>query len=130
LVERYVPHALLLPHCDLVVSQGGAGILLGALAHGVPQLVLPQGADQFANGAAVQRAGLGVTLEGEAVTSSAIADATQRLLTEPAFRTAASALRREIEAMPSADHVVASVTAQVARSPIARGGPKWPDRGA
>jgi UDP:flavonoid glycosyltransferase YjiC (YdhE family)/quercetin dioxygenase-like cupin family protein len=49
LVERYLPHALLLPRCDLVVSQGGAGILFGALAHGLPQLVLPQGADQFAN---------------------------------------------------------------------------------
>jgi hypothetical protein len=32
LVRRYVPHAQLLPHCALVVSQGGAGILLGALA--------------------------------------------------------------------------------------------------
>ena len=56
--------------------------MFGALAHGLPQLVLPQGADQFANGAAVRRAGLGLTLEGDAVTAPAIADATQRLLTE------------------------------------------------
>jgi EryCIII-like glycosyltransferase len=52
-IESYLPHALLLPRCRLVVSQGGAGIMLGALAHGLPQLMLPQGADQF-----LQRAGV------------------------------------------------------------------------
>ena len=32
LVVPYVSHALLLPRCDLVVSQVGAGVMLGALA--------------------------------------------------------------------------------------------------
>lgn len=114
LVERYVAHARLLPHCDLVVSQGGAGILFGALAHGLPQLVLPQGADQYANAAAVARAGVGLALDGAAVTPPAIAGAARRLLTEPAFLAATTAVRSEIEAMPSADHVVAAIAALVA----------------
>lgn len=42
LLEPYVAHALPLPHCHLVASQGGAGILFGALSHGLPQLVMPQ----------------------------------------------------------------------------------------
>src|SRR5205085_6150252 len=36
-------HSLLLPHCTLVVSHGGASIMPSALAHGLPQLILPQG---------------------------------------------------------------------------------------
>ena len=67
LLARYLPHALLLPRCDLVVSQGGAGILFGALAHGLPQLVLPQAADQPANALAVERAGAGLALGPDAV---------------------------------------------------------------
>jgi hypothetical protein len=35
-------HTLLLPQCRLVVSHGGAGIMFSALAHGLPQLILPQ----------------------------------------------------------------------------------------
>ncbi|MGH3755357.1 MAG: glycosyltransferase, partial [Pseudonocardiaceae bacterium] len=46
LAEPYIPHTLLLPRCRLVVSHGGAGIMLGALSHGLAQLILPQGLDQ------------------------------------------------------------------------------------
>ncbi|MBL7511427.1 glycosyltransferase [Frankia nepalensis] len=120
LVERYLPHALLLPRCDLVVSQGGAGILLGALAHGLPQLVLPQGADQFTNGAAAQRAGVGLVLDGPAATAPATAGAVGRLLGEPRYAAAARAVQKEIDTMPSADDVLASLIADPAPKPPAR----------
>ncbi len=35
-IERYLPQPLVLPHCQLVVSHGGSGSVIGALAHGVP----------------------------------------------------------------------------------------------
>jgi len=111
LVERYLPHALLLPRCDLVVSQGGDGILLGALAHGLPQLVLPQGADQFINGAATQRAGAGLVLDGPTATPPAIASAVGRLFGDPRYAAAACAVQKEIDTMPSADDVLASLIA-------------------
>jgi UDP:flavonoid glycosyltransferase YjiC (YdhE family) len=113
LVERYLPHALLLPRCNLVVSRGGAGILFGAVAHGLPQLVLPQGADQFVNGAAAQRAGIALVLDGAEVTPSAITGAADRLLSDPRYAAAARAVRKEIDTMPRADDVVASLTAGV-----------------
>ena len=37
----------------LVVHHGGSGTMLGALAHGLPQLRRPQGADQFLNAEAL-----------------------------------------------------------------------------
>ena len=106
-VARYLPHALLLPRCDLVVSQGGAGILLGALANGLPQLVLPQGADQPANAAAVQRAGAGLALS--TVTAERVRAAAQELLTDPDYAARAREIRAEIAAMPAADAVVSEL---------------------
>ena len=38
-----------LAHCAVVVSHGGSGTFLGALSQAVPQLCLPQAADQFRN---------------------------------------------------------------------------------
>ena len=48
-VEQEVPQAHLLPYVDLVVHHGGTGTVIGSLASGVPQIVMPQGADQFWN---------------------------------------------------------------------------------
>jgi len=109
LLARYLPHALLLPRCDLVVSQGGAGILFGALAHGLPQLVLPQAADQPANALAVERAGAGLALGPDAVTAERVRDAAERLLAEPGFAARAAEIRAEIAAMPDADAVVGAL---------------------
>lgn len=39
-VEQWVPQFLLLPHTDLVVSHGGSGTVIAALAHGLPQVVI------------------------------------------------------------------------------------------
>jgi len=50
-VERYMPQHVVLPECAGVASHGGSGTALGALAVGLPQLCLPQGADQFLNAA-------------------------------------------------------------------------------
>ena len=58
IVERYVPQADVLPLCDVAVGHGGSGSTLGALAHGLPMLLLPHGADQFENAQAC--AALGV----------------------------------------------------------------------
>lgn len=109
LVERYLPHALLLPRCTAVVSQGGAGVMLGALAQGLPQLVLPQGADQFLNAAAVERVGAGLALQPDAVTSAAVEAAVDRLLHGAAYGKAARSVQAEIAAMPDADAAVTTL---------------------
>jgi len=49
-VEPFVDQVSVLSHVDLVVHHGGSGTLLGAVQHGLPQVVVPQGADQFWNG--------------------------------------------------------------------------------
>src|SRR3954447_1518171 len=58
-VHRYIPQAEVLPRCHAVITHGGAGTTLGAFAFGIPLLVLPQGADQYANAERVVTAGAG-----------------------------------------------------------------------
>lgn len=109
-LARYVPHALLLPHCRLVVSQGGAGVLFGALSHGLPQLVLPQGADQFMNAQACRRAGAGLVLEPQQVTAQAVHDAARLLLERPSYAQQARVIADEIAAMPDAVDLLEALT--------------------
>ena len=111
LTAPYLPQAALLPHCTAVVSHAGAGTMLGALCHGLPQLCLPQGTDQPSNTAALVPTGAALALQPDETTADAVAAAMSRLLEEDSFRTAAVRLRAEIEAMPTADEVLADLLA-------------------
>jgi UDP:flavonoid glycosyltransferase YjiC (YdhE family) len=106
-VERYVPQASLLPHCDLVVSHAGSGTVLATGAHGIPQLCLPQGADQFLNAAAVHSSGSGISLMPADCTVDTVRAAVLRLLVEPGFGAAADRVSASIASMPSPDDVAA-----------------------
>lgn len=110
LIEPMVPLASVLARCRAVASQGGSGVMLGALAHGLPQLMLPQGADQFRNAGICTRTGAALSIAPADATRQTVAAAARRLLEEPRFAKHAGALRDEIAAMPSADRVVAAFT--------------------
>jgi MGT family glycosyltransferase len=90
-VVRSAPHSVLLRHTAAVVSHGGHGTVIKALAAGVPQLVIPIGRDQPGNAARVDTAGVGLRLRRSAPPGQ-IADAVRRLLAEPAFRARAAEL--------------------------------------
>ncbi|WP_340684580.1 glycosyltransferase [Amycolatopsis coloradensis] len=100
-VEAWVPQVDLLPHVDLVVHHGGSGTTLGAFGAGLPQLVLPQGADQFTNAEAVVAAGVGTQLIGANVVEDAISEQARKLLTDETVLGAARKLADEVAAMPS-----------------------------
>jgi UDP:flavonoid glycosyltransferase YjiC (YdhE family) len=104
-VAQYVPQAALLHHCDVVVSHAGSGTMLASIRHGIPQLCLPQGADQFINAAALASAGAGISLTPSAATPSAIRDAVARLLDHASYRDAAAALGQSMAAMPMPEDV-------------------------
>jgi MGT family glycosyltransferase len=104
-VERYIPQTQLLPACDVVASHAGSGTTLAALAMGIPQLCIPQRADQFLNAEAVARAGAGLAIQPSEVDATAVAKATRQLLDVPSFLRAARTVADEIAAMPSPDDV-------------------------
>ncbi|HUQ40181.1 MAG TPA: glycosyltransferase [Acidimicrobiales bacterium] len=100
-VERYVPQSLVLPQCSVVVSHAGSGTSVATLSLGVPQLCLPQGADQFMNADAISAVGAGLALAPPEASADAISAAVKRLLAEDAFRAAAAGVATSIEGMPS-----------------------------
>ncbi|MFP5319250.1 MAG: glycosyltransferase [Acidimicrobiia bacterium] len=104
-VERYVPQTALLPRCDVVVSHAGSGTVLQSLGLRLPQLCLPQGADQFLNASAVTSAGAGIALEPGGRTPEAVGHALGRLLGDPSYRAAAGRVAESIASMPPPETV-------------------------
>jgi UDP:flavonoid glycosyltransferase YjiC (YdhE family) len=96
-----VSQAAVLPHVDLVVHHGGSGTMLGAFAAGKPQLVVPQGADQFTNADAVVSSGAGSRLLPAELTSDAVTVTARALLADEDAHAASRRLAEEIAAMPS-----------------------------
>jgi len=104
-VRRFVDQAQLLPHCDAVVSHGGAGTVLGAAAHGLPQLILPQAADHFRSARALSAVSAGLALEPGFQTTGVIRSQAARLLASATHAEAADRLAGEMRSMPTAGDV-------------------------
>jgi len=100
-VERLIPQDALLPFCSAVVSNGGAGSTLGALAAGVPLLIVPAiAASQTRNAKAVVRCGAGRTVARNEIDRALIRSEIRHLLEDPSYRQVARTIADEIAAMP------------------------------
>jgi UDP:flavonoid glycosyltransferase YjiC (YdhE family) len=110
-IERFVPQAWLLPRVTAVISHGGAGTVLGAAAHGRPQLVVPLFADQWENGLAVVDAGCGAVLGPEHRDDAGVDAAVRDLIGAPARQDAAVRVAAEIAAMPTPAELVPDIEA-------------------
>ena len=121
LVADFVPHAALLPHCDALITQGGAGTILAALCHGLPHLILPQGADQFINAATAERAGVALQIPPPALTPEAITAVVTRLLDDDTIAANARRVQAEIGSMPTADEVLAALLPSPAAEALVAG---------
>jgi MGT family glycosyltransferase len=100
-VELWVDQPEVLRRATVVVSHGGSGTFLGALARGVPQLCLPQAADQFRNAEGGQRTGAALALAPGEATTTSVRAAVERLLADEELRRGAERVAAEIAAMPS-----------------------------
>jgi UDP:flavonoid glycosyltransferase YjiC (YdhE family) len=113
-VERRVCHAQLLPRCALVVSHGGSGTLVDALAAGVPSLLLPLGADQLLNAARCEELRVGVALDAFRASPEALAAGARALLEDRSVQAVARRIQAEIAALPGAETAVPLLEALVA----------------
>jgi MGT family glycosyltransferase len=105
-VERYLPHPAVLPRCAAVVSHGGSGTVLGALAHALPSVLLPMGADQPWNAARCEELGVALVLDALRATPDDVRAAVSTVLDDPSYRAAAERMRDEIRALPGPEHAV------------------------
>lgn len=108
-IESFVAQDRVLGLVDAVAHHGGTGTLLGACALGLPQVLLPQGADQFLNAETFSRTGAGVVLPPAEVTGDAVREALRVVLSDGPTRVAAQAIQTEISGLPAPADVVASL---------------------
>jgi UDP:flavonoid glycosyltransferase YjiC (YdhE family) len=112
-LARWVSQADALAEASLVVSHGGSGTTLGALAAGLPLVVVPLFADQPQNARRVAEVGAGVVVEplrsgpSKALPSSidagALRDAILAGLRDDALARGAQAIAAEMRALPAVD---------------------------
>jgi UDP:flavonoid glycosyltransferase YjiC (YdhE family) len=105
-IERFVAQAAVLPHVDLVISHGGSGSVLGALAHGRPMVVLPIGADQPLNAERIGALGVGRSLDAVEATPDDVRQTASSVLADATYRDAAGRLADEIAALSSPEVAV------------------------
>ena len=109
-VERWVPQQDVLGHAAAAVVHGGSGSTLGAIAAGVPLVVVPLFADQPQNAARVAEVGAGVAVvpdrEDPEAAMSPLRGAILELLRDGSYRERAAALAAESRAQPVVDEVV------------------------
>jgi hypothetical protein len=97
-LERFIPHDVLLPLVDVMVTNGGYGGVQQALAHGVPLVVAGDSEDKPEVAARVQWSGVGINLHTGRPSKAMVAHAVRRILSRPSYRTRARVLQEEIAA--------------------------------
>ena len=105
-IEQYVPHEMLLPHCNLVVTHAGFNTLMAALTRGLPLVAVPLGADQFRNAERCANHGLGFTVDPRDRTPEAIRAAVHHVMDNSSFAKATESMRRTIAQMPGPEAAV------------------------
>jgi MGT family glycosyltransferase len=113
-VER-APHSEVLRDASAVVTHGGHGTVIKALAAGLPVVVMPMGRDQLDNAARVEHHGAGLRLKPKA-SPERIAATVRRVLDEPSFAAGAERMAAAIAADTAEDQAVTELEALADRS--------------
>ncbi|QUQ64961.1 glycosyltransferase [Kutzneria sp. CA-103260] len=108
-LEPFRPMADLINGTDVVVCHSGAGTTYAALAAGIPLVLMPQGADQFAVADRAAATGAALRLLPEEATPDRIRAAVTTVLSDPGYADRAGKVAAQIAAMPAATEVAESI---------------------
>ncbi|MDQ1744382.1 MAG: hypothetical protein QOE23_2721 [Pseudonocardiales bacterium] len=97
---------LVLPSCQALVHQGGAGSMMTALAAGVGQVVVPLVSDQHFNAERLVGIGAGLSLPDGAARPAEVRRLVTDLLADSRIPRRAAELAEQVAAMPSPAQVV------------------------
>jgi UDP:flavonoid glycosyltransferase YjiC (YdhE family) len=101
-VEQWLPQDAVLGKAAAMLGHGGFGTTMGALAAGVPQVVVPLFTfDQIVNGDHVAAVGAGITVEGGPSSVELAAAEVPRLLADPTYAASARRVAAAIADLPS-----------------------------
>lgn len=118
-VARWIPQADVFGDASAVVCHGGSGTTLGALAAGLPLVVVPLFADQPDNARRVAAVGAGVAVEAgdegprepvrSTIDTRALRAAIEAVLANPEYRHSARKIADEMRALPPTDVALAAL---------------------
>ncbi|NMG21537.1 hypothetical protein DP116_19620 [Brasilonema bromeliae SPC951] len=95
-VEKFLPHAHLLPYVDVMVTNGGFNGVQIALANGVPMVTAGQTEEKPEICARVQWAGVGVDLKTSTPTPKQIQEAVMKIVNSSQYRQRAENFKTEM----------------------------------
>jgi UDP:flavonoid glycosyltransferase YjiC (YdhE family) len=101
-VERFIPYTHLMPHVDLLLTNGGFGSIQIALAHGVPVVAIGKTEEKPEIANRVNYAGVGIGLKVLIPTETQIREAVRTVLSVPAYAARAEAMRYELSGLDAA----------------------------
>jgi UDP:flavonoid glycosyltransferase YjiC (YdhE family) len=93
----WLPFASVMPHVAGVVTHGGSGTVMTALAAGVPLVVVPGAGDRTLHARLVAARGAGLAVPAGEITTETL----ERLVSDPGLAVAAQEVAAEIAAMPA-----------------------------
>jgi UDP:flavonoid glycosyltransferase YjiC (YdhE family) len=128
-VEAWLPQGDVLAEAAVVVAHGGSGTTFGALAAGVPLVLVPLFADQLANAERVAAAGAALVIEPDRVAVGGMGTlgprhrpslqaAVETVLSDPAYAHAARRIADEMRALPTIDELLAALIGDFTPPPI------------
>jgi UDP:flavonoid glycosyltransferase YjiC (YdhE family) len=94
-VEHFIPYYHLLPHIDVMVTNGGYGGVQMAHAHGIPLVGAGKTEDKHEVCNRIVRAGVGINLKTLTPTPEQIRGAVKEILANPTYKKKADQVRRE-----------------------------------
>lgn len=92
-IRDHVPQGFVLKHAQAVVVSGTTTVVLGAITHGLPSLLIPTGGEQFDLSERCEQAGVSLCLPPDEVTSSNLKEALQKVLTDSQLALASKSLQ-------------------------------------
>jgi MGT family glycosyltransferase len=94
-VSEFIPFGNLLPHVDLVITNGGYGGVQNVLAHGIPLVIAGATEDKMEVSARVEYSQTGINLKTSNPTPDKILEAVKQVLSNPIYRENAEKFRDE-----------------------------------
>ncbi|PEG34770.1 UDP-glucuronosyltransferase [Mycolicibacterium duvalii] len=104
-VTDWVPYSALMPHVDVMITNGGYGGVQYALSHGVPLVVAGETSDKAEVAARVAFSGVGIDLKTSTPTPEAVRAAVMRVRDDDRYRSAGQRLRAEIDSATPIDAI-------------------------
>ena len=106
-IERYIPHSLLLPHCDAVITHGGFSSIMACIELGLPMVAMPLArSDQPGNSARCAALGIARVVGPNERKPELIREAVLDVLHNPDYRKDALRLKQDLQLLPPVAHAV------------------------